>query len=141
MGIRLLNPSTVGLLSKVGVRQSHFIHLTLQQYLAAKCAFRLFGHDAQQLPDQLSPLHSGWTREVAQFVACILSAETCTRFCKLVLATGAQDEMVHDFLTERGSSEKVEQMVRNKLGEIRGTDSLVAGPGICYLSQQLRDGV
>jgi len=47
--------------------------------------------------------------------------------------------MVHDFLTERGSSEKVEQMVRNKLREIRGTDSVVAR--ICHLSQQLRDGV
>jgi len=69
----------------------------------------------------------------------MLSAETFTRFCELVLATGAPCEMVHDFLTERGSSEKVEQMVRNKLREIRGTDSVVAR--ICHLSQQLRDGV
>jgi len=117
MGRRLLDPYTVGLLSKVSDGQFRFIHLTLQEYLAAKCTFQLFGHDAQQLLDQLSPLHSRWTREVAQFVACMLSAETFTRFCELVLASedgaGAQCEMVHDFLTERGSSEKVEQMVRD----------------------------
>jgi len=145
MGSRLLKPSTVGLLSKVGDLHFRFSHLTLQEYLAAKCMFRLFGHDAQQLLHQLLPLHSRWTREVAQFVACMLSAETFTRFCELVLASedrdgaGAQCEIVHDFLKERGSSEKVEQMVRNKMREIRGADSLVTG--LCHPSHELRDRV
>jgi len=75
----------------------------------------------------------------------MLSAETFTRFCELVLASedrdgaGAQCEIVHDFLKERGSSEKVEQMVRNKMREIRGADSLVTG--LCHPSHELRDRV
>jgi len=144
MGRRLLlDPCTVGLISKIGDGQFRFSHLTLQEYLAAKCIVRLYGHDVQQLVDQLMPLHSRWTREVAKFVACMLSAKIFTSFCELVLESddgaGAQCEMVQDFLREFGPCQIVEQMVRNKLLKIRGTDSLVAG--LCHPSQELRDRV
>jgi len=73
----------------------------------------------------------------------MLPATTFTRFWELALASddgaGAQCEMVHDFLKERGSSEKVEQMVHNKLCKIRDTDILVAG--LCHPSQELLDRV
>ena len=73
----------------------------------------------------------------------MLSAETFTSFCQLVLenddTTGAQCEMLQDFLQERGSSEQVGKMICSKLQEIRGTDSLIAG--LCHPSLELRNGV
>ena len=41
--------SSVGLLSKVGHDELRFSHLTLQEYLAASCAVRLFAHDPKEL--------------------------------------------------------------------------------------------
>ena len=143
MGQCLLDPvNTVGLLSRVGDGHFRFSHLTLQEYLAAKCILRTY-NDAQQLLDQLMPLHSRWTREVARFVASMLPAKTFMSFCKLVLdsedGSGAQCEMVRDFLKEFGPFKKVEQMVHNKLLEIRGANSQIAG--LCHPSQELRNRV
>jgi len=55
---------------------------------------------------------------VLQFTACMLSEQVFEGFCQLVLAsddgTGSHCELVQDFLKERGASEKVERMVRDK---------------------------
>ena len=121
------------------------------------CAKRLFEQDgAQGLLEQLStaasgvksPFHSSWKREVLQFTACMLpdndskdtdcKQATFTDFCSAVLecddGTGACCELVQDFLKERGSCGAVEQMLRDKMQEIRGTDLLVAG--LCHPSQR-----
>jgi len=108
-----------------------FSHLTLQECLAASCTVRLFGHDVHELLKQMQPLLLPWKRMVMQFAACMLSKQAFEDFCQLVLAsdegTGSHCELVQDFLKERSASEKVEQMVRDKLQEIRGTERLVAG--------------
>jgi hypothetical protein len=147
----VLDLASMGLLSKVGDGKFRFSHLTMQEYLAGSCAVRLFGHDAQELLQQLctaasglkSPLHSSWTREVLQFTACMLQdteQATFTDFCSAVLesddGTGTCCELVRDFLKERGSCEAVEQMLRDKMQKIRGTDLLVAG--LCHPSSEMR---
>jgi len=139
----LFRKPIVGLLSSTGDKGFRFSHLTLQEYLAAKCAVRVYSCDLQQLLALLQPFHARWTREVAQFVACMLSAEIFTSLCQLVLenddTTGALCEMLQDFLKERGSSEHVGKMICSKLQEIRGTVSLIAG--LCHPSLELRNGV
>jgi hypothetical protein len=147
----VLDLASMGLLSKVGDGKFRFGHLTMQEYLAASCAVRLFGRDAQELLEQLcttasglkSPLHSSWTREVLQFTACMLQDTeqvTFTDFCSAVLesddGTGTCCELVRDFLKERGSCEAVEQMLRDKMQKIRGTDLLLAG--LCHPSSGMR---
>ena len=138
----LLDLSSVGLLSKVGDGEFRFSHLTLQEYLAASCAVRLFGNDPQNLLDELNPLHSRWNREVVQFAACMpqLQDEAFEGFCQLVLqsddGTGAHCELVQDFLKERAGSAAVQQKVRARLHAIRGVDSLIAG--LCHPSLELR---
>ncbi len=83
---------------------------------------------------------------VLQFAACLLkSEEVFESFCRLVLdsddGTGLHCELVHDFLKERSASEKVkqnvEQMVRQKLQENRGTEYLIAG--LCHPSLEMRN--
>jgi len=139
----LFGKPIVGLLSSTGDKNFRLSHLMLQEYLAAKCAVRVYSCDLEQLHVLLQPFHARWTREVAQFVACMLSAETFTSFCQLVLdrddTTGAQCEMLLDFLKYLGSSGQVEKMIRSKLQEIRGTDSLITG--LCHPSLELRNGV
>ena len=149
----VLDLASMGLLSKVGDGKFRFSHLTMQEYLAASCAVRLYPSDAQELIKQLcaaasglkSPLHSSWKREVLQFTACMLpdtdqGKTTFTDFCSAVLesddGTGTCCELVRDFLKERGSCEAVEQMLRDKMQEIRGTDLLVAG--LCHPSSEMR---
>jgi len=143
MGRSLLEPSTVGLLSNVGEGQYRFSHLTLQEYLAAKCILRLYNCDVRKILDQLSPLHDRWAKEVAQFVASMLPEEQFKSFCELVLqnddGTGVHCELVNDFLKERGGSEEVHLMVRNRLQTVRGTESLIAG--LCHPSLELRNRV
>jgi len=139
----------VGLLTDVGKTLGgneayRFSHLTLQEYLAAKCAVRLYGHDVAQLLSTLQPLHSRWKREVLLFAGCLLQPETMFEdFCRAVLqsddGTGACCEMVMDFSKERGESAEVAQLVRNKLQEIRGTKTLIAG--LCHPSLELRSRV
>jgi capsule polysaccharide export protein KpsC/LpsZ len=81
--------STVGLLSKVGEEEYRFSHLTLQEYLAAKHTFQIYGNDAQQLMDQLKPLQSAVSkdslcnREVSRFVSGMLKPDV---FCKVLPA-------------------------------------------------------
>jgi hypothetical protein len=149
----VLDLASMGLLSKVGDGKFRFSHLTMQEYLAASCAVRLYPSDAQELIKQLcaaasglkSPLHSSWKREVLQFTACMLpdtdqGKATFSDFCSAVLesddGTGTCCELVRDFLKERGSCEAVEQMLRDKMQEIRGTDLLVAG--LCHPSSEMR---
>eukprot|EP00277_Geminigera_cryophila_P003569 CAMPEP_0179413852 /NCGR_PEP_ID=MMETSP0799-20121207/5331_1 /TAXON_ID=46947 /ORGANISM="Geminigera cryophila, Strain CCMP2564" /LENGTH=402 /DNA_ID=CAMNT_0021186375 /DNA_START=1 /DNA_END=1210 /DNA_ORIENTATION=+ len=143
MGASLLEKSTVGLLSNVGGGQYRFSHLTLQEYLAAKCILRLYNCDVRKILDQLSPLHDRWAKEVAQFVASMLPEEQFKSFCELVLqnddGTGVHCELVNDFLKERGGSEEVHLMVRNRLQTVRGTESLIAG--LCHPSLELRNRV
>ena len=172
----LFETPVVGLLTCVGGDEYRFSHLTLQEYLAAKCCVRQRGQDGAGImnlfftrhPTQLfttrqptpllsaelnfssdqkytamepmHPLHSFWKREVLQFTACMLSDETVfTDFCKHLLAeeegVGAHCEIVQDFLSERGKSEEVSHVLRNKIREIR-TDKLIAG--LCHRSQELR---
>jgi len=113
--------------------------------IAASCAVRIFGDDPQNLLNQLRPLHSRWNREVLQFTACMpqLCDEMFEEFCELVLkgddGTGAHCELVQDFLKGREGSAVVLQKMRDKLHEIRGTDSLVAG--LCHPSMELRNRV
>jgi hypothetical protein len=71
----LFGTNMVGLLTRVGEDIYRFSHLTLQEYLAATCAVRLFGLDAQELLNQLQPLHSPWKRMVVQFAACLMEDE------------------------------------------------------------------
>jgi len=65
-------------------------------------------------------------------------------FCKTVLGydkkAGANCELVRAFLKERGTSAdsaEVEQMVRDRLLELRGAKNLIAG--LCHPSSKLRD--
>ncbi len=133
----MLGNPIVGLLTVVGDKVYRFSHLTLQEYLAARCIVRFFGHDAQELLKKLTtftdsasprPLNSLWNRIVLQFAACMLSEQVFEGFCQLVLAsddgTGSHCELVQDFLKERGASEKVEQMVCDRLQEIRDNKRL-----------------
>jgi hypothetical protein len=127
----------VGLHTVVGDNVCRFSHLTLQEYLAARCTVRLFGYDAKELLNRFQPLHSLWKRMVLQFTACMLSEQVFDRFCQLVLAsddwTGSHCELVQDFLKERDASvisEKVDRMVHDKLREIRGSEGLIAG--LCH---------
>ena len=55
----VLDLASMGLLSKVGDGKFRFGHLTMQEYLAASCAVRLFGRDAQELLEQLCTAASG----------------------------------------------------------------------------------
>jgi len=139
----LFGGAVVGLLSKVGSDEYKFSHLTLQEYLAARCAVRLYGHNAKKLVQSLMPLHSRWRRGVLQFTACMLK-DNFAVFCKTVLGydneAGANCELVRAFLKERGTSAdsaEVEQMVRDRLLELRGAKNLIAG--LCHLSSKLRD--
>ena len=154
VGRFLLDLSSVGLLSKVGDGQFRFSHLTLQEYLAASCAVRLFGDNPQNLLNALNPLHSRWNREVVQFAACMpqLQDEVFEGFCQLVLqsddGTGAHCELVQDFLKERERSAVVQHKVQARLNEIRGVKALVAGlcpPSLemrsCVLSEMKKFGV
>ena len=145
MGRFLLDLYPVGIVSKVGDGQIRFSHLTLQEYLAASYAVRLFGNDPQNLLNELRPLHSRWNREVLQFAACMpqLNDKMFEKFCRLVLksddGTGVHCELVQDVLKERGASEKVKEMVRSRLQEIRGINLLIAG--LCHPSLELRNHV
>ena len=76
---------------------------------------------------------------VLQFTACMLSEQVFEGFCQLVLAsddgTGSHCELVQDFLKERGASEKVKRMVREKLQGFRRR-GLTAS--LCHPSLELR---
>jgi len=52
----LCSGAVVGLLSKVGSDEYRYSHLTLQEYLAARCAVRLYGHNGctEIMPRSLS---------------------------------------------------------------------------------------
>ena len=136
----LFQSPIVGLLTSVNQDEYRFSHLTLQEYLAARCAVRLYGHDAKELLAQVAagaPLHDQWRREVLQFTACILEPEAAfTEFCQAILEAqdeaGINCELVRAVLEERGESEIVEQMLRDKLLQLRSTESLVAG--LCHIS-------
>ena len=139
----LFGGAVVGLLSKVGSDEYRFSHLTLQEFLAARCAVRLYGHKAKKLVQSLMPLHSLLRMEVLQFTACMLK-DNFTQFCKKVLRldkeAGANCELVRAFLKERGTSTEsaeVEEILRNRLLEIRGANNLIAG--LCHPSSKLRD--
>jgi hypothetical protein len=126
-----LDLSSVGLLSKVGDGELRFSHLTLQEYLAASCAVRLFAHDPRELWSRLSTAASGhqpntpvflsyWRREVVQFTACMLHDDAAFEgFCDAVLESDdgscACCEMVWDFLKERGGSDRVYPRLCDKL--------------------------
>jgi len=135
----LLSEPSVGLLSRVDNETYRFSHLTLQEYLAAKCAVRLYGHDAEKLAECLAPFHSRWRREVLQFTACLLKEEVFEAFCRVLMArddgAGANCELVRAFLKERTSA-TVEQLLRDRLLELRGADNLIAG--LCHPSAELR---
>jgi hypothetical protein len=137
----LFDDRLVGLLSKVDDVTYRFSHLTLQEYLAARCAVRLYQHDVAELIKHLEPLHSRWRREVLQFTACMLEDQVFTRFCHAVLlhedGAGANCELVRAFLNERGDSEEVKQMLEEKIREFRGADNLVAG--LCHPSPDVRE--
>ena len=139
----LFKDPVVGLLSKVGRQEYRFSHLTLQEYLAARCAVWLYGHNVEELVQQLMPLHSQWRREVFKFTACMLK-EIFAEFCKTVLEhdneAGAKCELVRAFLKERVTSvesDEVEQMVRDELLKLRGGENFIAG--LCYPSLELCD--
>jgi serine/threonine protein kinase len=142
----LFTSPIVGLLADVGDESYRFSHLTLQEYLAARCAVRLYGRDAQGLLDHLDHLRQGeglfsrWKREVLQFTACMLSEEMFLAFCHRLLemedGTGVYCELVQDFLKERGSSDAVEQMMREQMQKNRGTDLLLAG--LCHPCPEMR---
>ena len=137
----LMGQSPVGLLSRVGDGVFRFSHLTLQEYLAARFLLRHFEHSPEEVVDGLRPLHDPWNRMVVQFAACMLSEEPFASFCGRVLecdeGDGVHCELVQDFLKERGGSERVEKMVREKVLEIRGTDYLIAG--LCHPSMEMRN--
>jgi hypothetical protein len=139
----LFTSPIVGLLADVGEGSYRFSHLTLQEYLATRCAARLYGRDVQELLDHLrqdDALFSRWRREVLQFTACMLSEELFLVFCQRLLemedGTGVYCELVQDFLKERGSSNAVEQMMREQMQENRGTDHLLAG--LCHPCPEMR---
>jgi Leucine-rich repeat (LRR) protein len=137
----LFEDGLVGLLSRVDDETYRFSHLTLQEYLAARCAVRLYQHDVAELVKHLEPLHSRWRREVLQFTACMLEDQVFTEFCHAVLqhedGAGANCELVRTFLNERGDSEEVKQMLEEKFREFRGADNLVAG--LCHPSPDVRE--
>ena len=133
----------------MGDKSYRFSHLTLQEFLAARCAVRLYGHNAQGLLDHLrqgEALFSRWKREVLLFTACMMpeeaSSEFCefSEFCQLLLemedGTGAYCELVQDFLKERDPSEAVEQMLRDRMQKNRGTVLLLAG--LCHPCPEMR---
>jgi hypothetical protein len=140
----LFTPPVVGLLADVGGKRYRFNHLTLQEYLAAKCALRQFEcAGARTLLEHLrqgESLFSRWKREVLQFTSCMMREETFPEFCQVLLemddATGACCELVQDFLRERGPSEAVERMLRDQMQKIRGTDLLLAG--LCHPCPEMR---
>jgi hypothetical protein len=140
----LFTPPVVGLLADVGGKRYRFNHLTLQEYLAAKCALRLFEcAGARTLLENLrqgESLFSRWRREVLQFIACMMREEMFPEFCQVLLemddGTGACCELVRDFLKERGPSEAVERMLRDQMQKIRGTDLLLAG--LCHPCPEMR---
>ena len=137
----LFQEPVVGLLTNVGSDGYRFSHLTLQEYLAARCLVRLCGHDVKAMFKHLTPLHSRWKREVLQFTACMVDEKIFKKFCRAVLKHGDESgtscELVRDFLGERGESAAVERMLQDKLLALRGAQSLVAG--LCHPSSLLRD--
>jgi Leucine-rich repeat (LRR) protein len=137
----LFEDGPVGLLSRVDDETYRFSHLTLQEYLAARCTVRLYQNDVAELVKHLEPLHSRWRREVLQFTACMLEDQIFSKFCHAVLqredGAGATCELVRAFLNERGESEEVKQMLEKKVREFRGPDNLVAG--LCHPSPDVRE--
>jgi len=147
--------SSVGLLSKVGHDELRFNHLTLQEYLAASCAVRLFAHDPQEPWSRLSSASSGhssnidvlqsrWRREVIQFAACMLPDETLFEaFCDAVLKSGdgssACCQLLWDFLKERrwsGSAlpdDMVKCLEKRLMGTVRDSKDLLQ-----HASEELR---
>ena len=136
----LFTGQIVGLLAIVGDGCYRFNHLTLQEYLAARCAVRLFKDDPKKLLDEFNPAHSHWKREVLQFTTCMLPEEIFPNFCQLLLemddGTGVYCELVQDSVRERGPCEAVERMMREQMHKIRGTDLRIAG--LCHPSQEMR---
>ncbi len=140
----LFTSPAVGLLAAVGGNSYRFNHLTLQEYLAAKCSLRPFEQaGARTLLEHLrqgESLFSRWKRKVLQFIACMMREEMFPEFCQVLLemddATGACCELVQDFLKEQGPSEAVERMLRDQMQKIRGTDLLLAG--LCHPCPEMR---
>jgi hypothetical protein len=148
----LFQKPEVGLLTCLANDEYRFSHLTIQEYLAARCSLRLCGHVSKGLVglfsihkaattmEPLHPLHSHWKREVLKFSACMLKPEAeFENFAALMLAeeegTGIYCEIVQDILAERGKSEGVARMLRDKMREIRNDKLLV---GLCHPSMELR---
>jgi hypothetical protein len=139
----LFTSPIVGLLADVGHESHRFSHLTLQEYLAARCAVRLYGRDVQELLDHLrqgDALFSRWKREVLQFTACMLPEDTFSQFCRVLLemedCTGAHCELVKDFSKERDLSNAVQQMMSEQMQKNRGIDLLLAG--LCHPCSEMR---
>ena len=139
----LFGEPLVGLLSRVDSNTFRFSHLTLQEYLAACCTVRLYGHDALELVKHLTPFHSRWKREVLQFTACLLEESIFEALCAALMGeddgAGANCEMVRSFLNERSGSVKknVEKMLAGRVLELRGTENLIAG--LCHPSSEARE--
>jgi hypothetical protein len=137
----LFENGLVGLLSRVDDETYRFSHLTLQEYLAARCTVRLYQHDVADLIKHLEPMHSRWKSEVLQFTACMLEDQVFTRFCRAVLqredGAGANCELVRGFLNERGDSDEVKQMLEDTIRKFRPADMLVAG--LCHPSPDVRE--
>ena len=142
----LFTKPIVGLLAELGDGSCRFSHLTLQEYLAARCAVSLFGREARELLHRMQQgesLFSRWKREVLQFTACMLPEDIFTDFCQLLLemedSTGAYCELVQDFLRERGSAKPVERMICEQMQKNRGTNLLLAG--LCHPCLEMRSMV
>ena len=71
----------------------------------------------------------------------ILAEDVFSSFCRLILESdaesGANCEIVQDFLKERGQSKVVSEMVGEKLHAIRGSEGLIAG--LCHPSKVMRN--